>query len=81
MSFLGKNTLTLMGLNGILGLFANIFFINYSMNIFSDNDDRFSVFMRCASITFITLLLCVPFVIFLKKYLPFMIGYIKNKDN
>jgi acyltransferase len=80
-SFLGKNTLTLMGLNAIFLDYANIFFINYSMNIFSDNGNHFSVFIRCASITCITLFICVPFVILIKKYLPFMIGYRKEKDN
>jgi acyltransferase len=81
MSFLGRNTLSLMGLNGILDLFVNIFFINFSLKIFSDNYNHFSIFMQCASLSCITLLLCVPFVIFLKKYLPFMIGYRKDKDN
>jgi acyltransferase len=73
MSFLGRNTLPLMGLNGILDLFANIIFINYSMKIFSNN--HLAVFVQCASLTGITLLLCVPFVILLKRYLPFAIGY------
>jgi fucose 4-O-acetylase-like acetyltransferase len=79
MSFLGRNTLTLMGLDGIFTLYANIFFIYYSMKIFPDN--HFSVFMQCVSITCITLILCVPFIILLKKYLPFMIGYRKDKGN
>ena len=79
MSFLGRNTLSLMGLNGIFLQFVNIFFIYYSMMIFSDNHNHFSVFMQCASLTFIELLLCVLLVIFLKRYLPFMIGY--RKDN
>ncbi len=79
MSFLGRNTLPLMGLNGIFALFVNIIFINYSMKIFSEN--HFSVFMQCVSLTCITLLLCVPFVILLKKYLPFVIGYRKDKGN
>jgi len=73
MSFLGRNTLSLMGLNGILDRFVNIVFINFSLKIFPEN--HFSVFMQCASLTCIELLLCVPFVIFLKRYLPFMIGY------
>jgi acyltransferase len=76
MSFLGRNTLSLMGLNGIFALFANIILINYSMKIFSENP--VSVFMQCVSLTGITLLLCVPFVILLKRYLPFMIGYWKG---
>ena len=80
-SFLGRNTLSLMGLNGIFVQFANIFFINYSMKIFYVNDNHFAIFIQCASLTCIELLLCVPFVIFLKRYLPFMIGYRKDKDN
>ena len=76
MSFLGRNTLPLMGLNGILTLFANIIFINYSMIYFSEN--HLSVFMQCVSLTCITLLLCVPFVILLNRYVPFMIGYRKD---
>jgi acyltransferase len=79
MSFLGRDTLSLMGLNGIFAMFLNIIFINYSMKIFSDN--HFSVFMQCASLTCITLLLCVPFVILMKRYLPFVIGYRKDKGN
>ena len=79
MSFLGRNTLPLMGLDGIFTIFLNTIFINYSMKIFSDN--HFSVFMQCASLTCITLLLCVPFIILLKRYLPFMIGYWKDKGN
>jgi acyltransferase len=79
MSFLGRNTLPLMGLNGILDLFVNIILINYSMKIFSEN--HFSVFMQYVSLTCITLLVCVPFVILLKRYLPFMIGYRKDKDD
>jgi acyltransferase len=77
MSFLGRNTLTLMGLNGIFGLFANVIFIKYSMKIYSEN--HFSIFLQCFSLTCITFLLCVPFVIILKKYLPFMIGYSNDK--
>jgi acyltransferase len=80
MSFLGKNTLSLMGLNGIFLHFVNIVFINFSLDIFFPKN-HFSVFMQCASLTCITLLLCIPFVIFLKRYLPFMIGYRKSKDN
>jgi acyltransferase len=79
MSFLGRNTLSLMGLNYIFFNFTNFSFIYYSMNFFSDN--QFSVFMQCAFLTCIMLLLCVPLVILLKRYLPFMIGYRKDKDN
>jgi fucose 4-O-acetylase-like acetyltransferase len=79
MSFLGRNTLSLMGLDFIFFNFTNISFIYYSMEFFSDN--HFSVFMQCAFLTCITLLLCVPLVIFLKRYLPFMIGYRKDKGN
>jgi len=82
MRFLGRNTLPLMGLDGIFVHFANIFFINYYLKIFFPvQPNHFSIFMQCASITCITLLLCVPFVIFLKRYLPFMIGYRKDKNN
>jgi acyltransferase len=80
MSFLGKNTLSLMGLNGIIFHFVNIVLINFSLKIFF-SENHFSVFMQCASLTCIELLLCVPFVIFLKRYLPFMIGYKRDKDN
>jgi acyltransferase len=79
MNFLGRNTLSLMGLNYIFITSMNTSFIQYSMKIFSGN--HFSVFIQCASLTCITLLLCVPFVILLKRYLPFMIGYRKDKDN
>ena len=79
MSFLGRNTLSLMGLNFIFVYFTDFSFIYYTMKIFSDN--HFSVFMHCAFLTCITLLLCVPLVILLKRYLPFMIGYRKDKDN
>lgn len=78
MSFLGRNTLSLMGLNGILGLFVNIVFINFTLKIFS-SANHLSIFMQSVSIVCITLLMCVPFVILLKRYLPFMIGY--SKDN
>jgi acyltransferase len=79
-SFLGRNTLSLMGLSYIFVRFANIFFIDYSMEK-SGNHNHFSIFMQCASITCITLLICVPLIIFLKRYLPFMIGYRKGKVN
>jgi len=79
MSFLGGNTLSLMGLNYIFFNFTNFSFIFYSMNLFSDN--HFSVFMQCAFLTGVTLLLCVPLIILLKRYLPFMIGYKKDKNN
>ena len=80
MSFLGRNTLSLMGLNGIFSYFVNIVFIKFSLKIFFP-DNHFSVFMQYASLTCITLLLCVPLVILLKRYLSFMIGYRKDKDN
>ena len=80
MSFLGRNTLSLMGLDGILFNFVNIVFINFSLKIFFP-ENHFSVFMQCASLTCITMFLCVPFIILLKRYLPFMIGYRKDKDN
>jgi hypothetical protein len=66
-----------MGLSGIFVVFANIFFINFSMKIFS-SDNHLSIFMQCVSLSCITLILCVPFVILLKRYLPFMIGYSKD---
>lgn len=78
MRFLGRNTITLMGLNGIFALFVNIFLINFSLKIFFPGN-HFSLFVQCASLVCIALLLCVPFVILLKKYLPFMIGYRKDK--
>jgi acyltransferase len=79
MSFLGRNSLSLMGLNFVFVYFTNFSFIYYTMEFFSEN--HFSVFMHCAFLSCITLLLCVPLVILLKRYLPFMIGYRKNKDN
>jgi hypothetical protein len=78
MSFLGRNTLSLMGLNYIFLLFTDFSF-NYCSLEFTEK--HFALFMQCASLTCITLLLCVPLVIFLKRYLPFMIGYRKDKDN
>ena len=76
MSFLGRNTLSLMGLDGILILFVNVIFIKFSPQIFFP-ENHFSVLMQCAFLTCIELILCIPFVIFLKRYLPFMIGYRK----
>jgi len=82
MSFLGRSTLSLMGLDGIFSLFTDIVFINFSLKIFFPvQPNHFSIFMQCAFLTCITLLLCVPLIILLKRYLPFMIGYRKDKDN
>ena len=80
MSFLGRNTLILMGLNGILVQFVNSISINYIMTKFFP-DNHFSIFMQCAFLTSIELLICVPLVILLKRYLPFAVGYRKDKDN
>jgi len=74
MSFLGRSTLSLMGLDGILYFIVNKVFIIFSPKIFFP-ENQFSVFMQCASLTCITMFLCVPFIILLKRYLPFMIGY------
>mgnify|MGYP001767092398 CR=1 FL=1 len=76
MTFLGMNTLPLMGLGGVLQIYANAVLLRYSSRLFSA--DHFSIFMQCAVLTGMSLVLCVPFVLLLKKHLPFLIGQWKD---
>jgi len=70
--FLGRNTLILMGLNGFYYHFINTCFINYSIKFISGSE--FSIFLLCAVLTCISLILCVPFILLLERYLPQLTG-------
>lgn len=70
--FLGRSTLILLGLNGFFFHFINTYFINYGMKFISGSE--FSIFLLCAVLTFISLILCIPFILLLERYLPQLTG-------
>lgn len=86
MRFLGRNTMSFMGLNGIFTFLANVIIINLYIYIFQKmypliftNYFHLPWIIISFSLSCIALLLCAPFVILLKKYLPFAVGLWNNK--
>jgi acyltransferase len=78
LTYIGKNTLVLLGLNGIFYNFINkrlIEWLNY--NIISGSPSLCSLLAALAALFQIAL--CVPFVHILSKYFPELIGNIKTK--
>lgn len=75
--YIGRNTLILMGLNGICLKYLNNFLVNQGINIISNN--ALSIFALCGVLTCISLLLCLPFTWLLENYLPQLIGKPKVK--
>ena len=69
--FLGRNTLTLMGLNGML-LFVNKNLVLSVITYISDSS--VSIFVLSAILTAVSVVVCVPIVLLLNKYLPQLTG-------
>jgi len=69
--FLGRNTLTLMGLNGML-LFVNRNLVLSVITYISDSP--VSIFVLSAFLTTVSIVVCVPIVLLLNKYLPQLTG-------
>lgn len=72
LGYLGRNSLILMGLNGIFFLFINGFLMDRGMNLLPGGE--ISTFVLSAVLTPVTLLACIPFVFVLERYLPQLTG-------
>jgi len=75
--YLGRNSLILMGLNGFYFQFINTFLVNQGIKFISGSS--LSIVVLCGVLTFISLLLCIPFILLLEKYLPQLTGKPKVK--
>ena len=77
---LGRNTLILMGLNGIL-LSVNKNMVLFGVRYISDN--AVSIFILSAFLTLVSILPCIPVAQLLNKYLPQLTGapYVKGPAN
>lgn len=74
---IGKNSLIFMGLNGFYFQFINTFFVNQGIKLISGSS--LSIFILCGVVTCISLILCIPFILLLGKYLPQLTGKPKVK--
>ncbi len=70
--YLGRNTLVLMGLNGILAQFPNVVFLTRFQGFLSGSPLT-TVFL-CFVLTVLSIILCIPCVYLLNRYLPRAVG-------
>jgi acyltransferase len=74
-SFLGENTLILLGLNGLFLHFFNDRILNFwTLHFFPIPDNIPSVLIFCFLVSFISLLLCLPLIWIFNKYIPQLVG-------
>ncbi|MEZ5083237.1 MAG: acyltransferase [Bacteroidales bacterium] len=76
LSFIGKNSLLFLGLNGLFHHFLNIHIAKF----FLLNNFWWSITLNCILITLISMAACYPVIIFINKYLPQLFGKPTNKD-
>lgn len=75
--FLGRNTLVLLGLNGF---FRDIFNPMIVRAIPAEAlNGHFRIFIVCSLVTIFSLIVCIPSILFLNKFLPQLIGKPKKK--
>lgn len=75
--FLGENTLVLLGLNGF---FRNIFNPIIIKNIPPEAfDGHYRLILVCSLVTILSLIACVPGILFFNKFFPQLIGRPKEK--
>ena len=72
LNYYGKNTLILLGLNGIFYHFFNKQISNFTL-IYTENSWA-SITENCLIYSILAMLICFPFVYFLNKYLPQLFG-------
>lgn len=71
LEYFGQNTLILLGLNGIFLTFIN----NKIFSIFPVHSNSWlSITIHCCILTIISLLICVPIIKILKKWVPQLVG-------
>jgi acyltransferase len=70
--FIGRNTLIIMGLNGICILYLNKFMVNQSIETISGS--AMSIGILCGVLTCVSLLICLPITWLLGRYLPQLTG-------
>ncbi|MBA3921663.1 MAG: hypothetical protein H0X31_08170 [Nostocaceae cyanobacterium] len=75
--FLGKNTLVLLGLNGLFRDLLNPIIVQAippeALN------GHFQIIMVCSLITILSLIVCIPGILFFNKFFPQLIGKPKKK--
>lgn len=76
-TFIGRNTLILMGLNGIFYHFINEKLLILSSSYISNNS--FHIFILCSLLSVMSIALCVPVVLLLNKYLSQLTGSPRSK--
>ncbi len=72
LGYLGRNSLILMGINGLYFLFLNTFFVDRCMKLLPAGE--LSVFIMSAVLTAASILMCLPVVFVLERYLPQLTG-------
>ncbi len=72
LQYLGRNTLILMGLNGIFAQFFNAIIIDELQRLATDS--FLPVFTLCSLVTCLTIAVCVPFIYLFTRYMPFAVG-------
>lgn len=70
MNFIGSNTLILLGLNGIFHHFINM----RIARLMIDYDSWWSITAGCTLVSILSLAVCFPMVLLIKKYLPQLFG-------
>tara|TARA_B100000809_G_C15040234_1_gene495282 strand:- start:35 stop:1156 length:1122 start_codon:yes stop_codon:yes gene_type:complete len=70
MSFIGNNTLILLGLNGVFFHFINSFVANGTFNF----DSWWIITINCILVSLISIAICYPIILFINKYLPQLFG-------
>ena len=76
-SFLGRNTLILMGLNGFFFHFFNWKIVK----VIAFPNETLPIFLYSFLFSLLSLLICVPFIILLNKYLPQFVGKSKGIEH
>ncbi len=77
LGYLGRNSLILMGLNGLFFLFLNSFVVNRGMSLLPGGE--IPVFALSTILSAASLLVCMPAVWVLEKYLPQLTGSPKTQ--
>lgn len=74
-SYIGENTLILLGLNGLFLHFFNERILNFwTLYLFTIPDNTTAVFIFCLLVSSISLLLCLPVIWAFNKYIPQLVG-------
>lgn len=75
--FVGRNTLVLMGLNGLFHHFFNKFFVSF----YFPGNSWLLIILYCVFISVVSIVLCIPLVNLFNKHFPQLVGKTKGRLN